>query len=87
MISLLKYGKEFAWYLAKKTLSLVIVICLYILLIIYWYFPPNSSSGGSDAFYSWFKNEIYINKMAFEKDKRLNYLNEDSFNLDLQAHP
>ena len=41
----------------------------------------------SNAFYSWIKNEIYINKMAFEKDKRLNYLNEDYFNLDLQAHP
>ena len=40
-----------------------------------------------NAFYSWFKNEIYINKMAFGKDKHLNFLNEDSFNLDLQAHP
>ena len=49
MISLLKYGKEFAWYQAKKTLSLVIVTSLDILLIIYWYFTPNSSSGGFDA--------------------------------------
>ena len=62
------------------------LLALYTKLFI-WRFRCLKKTLTINAFYSWFKNEIYINKMAFEKDKRLNYLNEDSFNLDLQAHP
>ena len=95
-ISLLKYGKEFAWYKAKKDFifgdrNLPVhtpnnLLVLYTKLFI-WRSRCLKKTLTSNAFYSWFKNEIYINKMAFEKDKRLNYLNEDYFNLDLQAHP
>jgi len=62
------------------------LLALYTKLFI-WRFRCLKKTLTINAFYSWFKNEIYINKMAFDKDKRLNYLNEDSFNLDLQAHP